>query len=73
MKNPWIAAGLNLVPIGLGYFYLGRWVRAVLALIVGTLLGWLSLVILILASQSACWTGACSGSDGGGLAALATF
>lgn len=35
LKNPWIAVGLNCFPLvmGLGYIYLGRWVRFVIVFV----------------------------------------
>ncbi|AFZ72491.1 DUF7575 domain-containing protein [Natronobacterium gregoryi] len=36
-KRPWLAAGLTLLVVGLGQFYLRRWLRA---------LGWVSLAVV---------------------------
>ncbi len=39
MKKPWVGALLNLIPLGIGYQYLGRNKRALVTLIVGVLAG----------------------------------
>ena len=35
MKKPWLAALLNVIPLGAGYLYLGAWTRFVQTLLLG--------------------------------------
>ena len=39
MKKPWLAALLNLIPLGFGYLYLRRFRRFGATLLVGTMAG----------------------------------
>jgi hypothetical protein len=64
MKDPGIAAGLNLVPIGLGYIYLGRWWRVCLALIGAVLAGVANGAAALMLGLS-CIGGSCAGPSGG--------
>ena len=61
MKNPWLAALLNVIPLGFGYLYIRRYPRfwatffvGAVASLVGVLLGFLILL--------PCMEGPCSGA-----------
>ncbi len=59
MKNPWLAAALNVVPLGLGYIYLRRWLRLDAALVGGLVTVGVS-VVLMYGFAFACGDAGCS-------------
>ena len=47
MKKPWLAALLNVIPLGPGYLYLGRGGRCIANFVGALILGALGLVMLL--------------------------
>ncbi len=45
MKKPWLAAALNLVPLGLGYWYLGAWTKFLRTLLLGIAAPFMGVII----------------------------